>query len=467
MASYHCNLSRVSKNKGHSAQAKFEYISRAGDYKKRTGLQYAESLNMPNFAQEKPELFWESADIYERANSNVAFELKIALPRELNLEQQKNLMRDFIKKELPNAPATFAIHNDEENHNPHCHLMFSSRMMNARTMKLSPDKFFKRASKNKEGRDVGGALKDESMNEKKKLYSYRESVAEITNQHLSENGFDSRVEHRSFRNMGIYDLEPAPRIPLNDYINLKRKIAKEKRTEQWDLKQIESEMLNLKKEIEIEEQRELERKREEEQRELERKQAEEQNPYIDKALSERFLSIAHVFETGLINSEQEKQIVIELRDHLKPVDDWLDRKYNSNKFSEIAKNKISKVLGSKNVIDPNEPDEKCRESLKKSDTFQEVNGKYRRNHTDSILMNNGRDVFNLFAQLKPVRLIEHLRNRLTEIFDKFWDEVNENLYRGSPEDYRKEQEALKAKQQEPQQEPQQAPQQAPQPRRLR
>lgn len=243
MASYHCNFSRVSKNKNQSIEAKYNYISREGSYKKKTGFQYAESVNLPNFAKDNPSLFWECSDIYERKNATVGFELKIALPRELNLEQQKALIRDFIKKELPNAPASFAIHNDEKNHNPHCHLIFSSRMMNPRTMRLSPENFFKRASKNREGRDVGGALKDEELDTKKKIFAFRESVAVITNQHLKENGYTATIDHRSLAEQGLAQ-EAKTRIPMDIYRTVKQEklaIAKE----EDELEKLKSELAKL------------------------------------------------------------------------------------------------------------------------------------------------------------------------------------------------------------------------------
>ncbi|MDG6483485.1 MobA/MobL family protein, partial [Glaesserella parasuis] len=103
MAIYHLNIRHCSRDKGQSSQAKFDYINRIDKYsKKLEDLQYSQSGNLPSFAQNNPELFWQSADKFERANARICTEIEFALPRELTLEQQTELVQSFIKKTIDN-----------------------------------------------------------------------------------------------------------------------------------------------------------------------------------------------------------------------------------------------------------------------------------------------------------------------------------------------------------------------------
>jgi RHS repeat-associated protein len=56
--------------------------------------------NMPEFAQADPHSFWVAADAYERANGRTYTELQIALPRELEPAQRKELAREATKELL-------------------------------------------------------------------------------------------------------------------------------------------------------------------------------------------------------------------------------------------------------------------------------------------------------------------------------------------------------------------------------
>jgi len=159
MATYHLNVRGCSKSKGQSASAKSDYINREDKYtKNRDDLIYSASGNMPSFAQDNPKEFWKSADEFERANARVCTEIEFALPRELNLEQQKELINEFIKKNLDNGnhklTYSYAIHNDKDNHNPHCHLIFSER--NNDGIERTAEQYFRRA--NNKAPEKGGAI---------------------------------------------------------------------------------------------------------------------------------------------------------------------------------------------------------------------------------------------------------------------------------------------------------------------
>lgn len=212
MATYHLNVRRCSKAKGQSAKAKSDYINREDKYSKRfEDLQYSSSGNMPTFAQNGPEKFWEYADIYERSNARVCTEIVFALPRELNLEQQKDLVADFVKNTIDNdqhkLPYSLAIHNDKDNHNPHCHLIFSERSLDG--IERSADQFFKRA--NSKNPELGGAKKSTHANSKEFVQEVRTTWRELANQHLEQHGHIARIDERTLEAQGI-DREASRRI---------------------------------------------------------------------------------------------------------------------------------------------------------------------------------------------------------------------------------------------------------------
>jgi len=147
---------KVGYSKSHAA-----YIQREDGYQsKEEDLVYTESGNM-NFNGEKinAEKFWEYADTYERVNSVAYRELELNIPNEFNHEQAKELIDNFVKKELGEKyPYTYAIHeskNEENQKNLHCHLMFSERELDGIDRDLS--QYFKRA--NSKNPEKGGAKK--------------------------------------------------------------------------------------------------------------------------------------------------------------------------------------------------------------------------------------------------------------------------------------------------------------------
>lgn len=196
MAIYHLNLSHGSRGGGQSAKAKLDYISRSEKYSYHSdrclGLS---SMNLPAWAK-SAEHFWKAADENERANGRLFSEIRVALPIELNLNQQTALVKDFARTILPEQPLTFAIH-DGKGENPHCHLMFSERI----SSNVPEEVFFKR----------NGAKKNRNLKASSWLENTREKWADMTNQALRDNatllermtGKVQSIDHRSLKDQGI------------------------------------------------------------------------------------------------------------------------------------------------------------------------------------------------------------------------------------------------------------------------
>ncbi len=213
MAIYHLQCNIGTKLEGHSAGAKCAYITRTEAYaKKADECAYTASGNMPKWPktnpQEDPAHYWKAADIYERDNGRLFRELEIALPRELNLEQQKALCHAFAEKitnlkgEGGKLPFTFSIHTDKDNHNPHFHLMISERINDGLNRNAST--WFKRASPKDPKK--GGAIKSQELNGKQWLNPTRETWATMANEALKNADQKATIDHRSNKARGIEDI---------------------------------------------------------------------------------------------------------------------------------------------------------------------------------------------------------------------------------------------------------------------
>ena len=211
MASYHLSVKVGVKGK---ASAHAEYIEREGEYKLKNNekLEAVEHGNMPEWAQDNPNLFWQCADEFERKNGSTYREIEIALPRELTLQQRKELVQTFVEQELGEKHAyTWAIHNPkasiEGGEQPHAHIMYSERLQDG--IERSPDQFFKRY--NSKNPERGGCQKSNfaktAEQRKTELVELRERFADLQNAYLEEYGHTDRVDHRSLADQ---DIERSP-----------------------------------------------------------------------------------------------------------------------------------------------------------------------------------------------------------------------------------------------------------------
>ena len=208
MASYHLTVKSGAKGKGASHAA---YISREDKYAKKEKYEDLENKqhgNMPSWAKDNPNLLWQAADNFERANGTSYREFEVALPRELTPDQRLELVNDFVKQEIGDRHAyQFAIHcpnaGIDGKEQPHAHIMFCERINDG--IDRDPEHFFKRAnSKNPERGGAKKASEPQTHTQRKEaLVALRERWAEIQNKHLEKHGCADRVDHRSLKEQGI------------------------------------------------------------------------------------------------------------------------------------------------------------------------------------------------------------------------------------------------------------------------
>ena len=204
MATFHLSLKNgiVGTAKKHA-----EYILRLGRYSdksRKEELKYS-NANLPHWANDAVE-FFEKADIYERVNGRAYVEFEIALPNEINIEDNIFMVENFIDNNIGQDRVwAYAVHSkkaafDDSQDQIHAHIMFSERIVtNAMEEALSPSKFFKRY--NQKNPDRGGYQKDRRYSDRKcsieNLKKVRKDWEVITNSKYEEKNINKKVSSES------------------------------------------------------------------------------------------------------------------------------------------------------------------------------------------------------------------------------------------------------------------------------
>ena len=189
MAIYHIQASVISRSSGGSAVAAAAYRSgekltdeRTGeqhDYSRRSGVDGSEIIapeGAADWVRDRDRL-WNAGELSEkRKDSQVAREVRVALPRELTPEQRRELVREFAKAEFTGRGMVADVsYHDGNSGNPHAHILLTTR-------KLKSDGF---------------GAKDRSWNDKELLLRWREQWAESANRALDRAGSRERIDHRT------------------------------------------------------------------------------------------------------------------------------------------------------------------------------------------------------------------------------------------------------------------------------
>ena len=138
---FHWTTKIVSRNKGKSAVAASAYISGTRmentwdgvthDYTRKKHIIYTEVMLPPNAPQEYADrnLLWNSVEWNEtKANAQLARSIELALPAELNHEQNIALVRKLVQELFVDKGmcADVAFH-DKDDGNPHAHILLTMR----------------------------------------------------------------------------------------------------------------------------------------------------------------------------------------------------------------------------------------------------------------------------------------------------------------------------------------------------
>lgn len=207
MAIYHLSSTIISRSQGRSAvacaayrsgtQINDEHYGKTHDYTKKEEIAHTEIFlpeNAPHEFKDRA-ILWNTVEKNEkRKDAQLAREFTISLPRELSIEQNKELIVNFVKNEFVSLGmiADLAIHNDaakDGEKQPHAHVMLTLREVS----------------------QEGFGLKKREWNDKNMLLYWREKWSEYANQQLFKHGHDIKIDHRTLEEQGI-DLEPQHKI---------------------------------------------------------------------------------------------------------------------------------------------------------------------------------------------------------------------------------------------------------------
>lgn len=223
MAIYHCSAKIIGRSGGRSAVAASAYRSgekitneRDGithDYTGKTGVVHSEILvpvNAPEWANDRSKLWNEVEQVEKSQKAQLAREIEVGLPNELNREQQIELCRDYSKEFANNGMvADYSIH-DKGDGNPHAHIMLTMRPFDengnwgAKQQKVYElDKDGNKQYNSKTKTYKCKSVQTTNWNEKETLQKWREGWAKSANLALERAGHEQRIDHRSNKERGI------------------------------------------------------------------------------------------------------------------------------------------------------------------------------------------------------------------------------------------------------------------------
>jgi ATP-dependent exoDNAse (exonuclease V) alpha subunit len=212
MAIYHLSVKIIGRGSGRSAIGSAAYRAgeklrlvekaayRAGmelrdedtqttyDYTKKGGVVHKEIILPENAPPEYKdrETLWNAVEAREkRKDARLAREIEIALQTEFDLQENIELLREYIKENFVDKGmiVDFVIHNNEGN--PHSHIMLTTR-------DVTPEGFGK---------------KNRDWDKEENVLIWRENWARINNRKFEEKGLEERIDHRTLKAQGI-DREP-------------------------------------------------------------------------------------------------------------------------------------------------------------------------------------------------------------------------------------------------------------------
>lgn len=207
MADYRFSAKVIKRSNGQSAVAAAAYraaerlhddrTGQISDYSRKAGVIHAEVMTpegTPDWMHDRAQL-WNAVEAAERRkDAQLAREIQLSLPHELDQAQRETLLLDFVQEQFVGKGmiADIAIHapnaeGDQRNH--HAHVMLTMR-------ELTGEGFGKKA------RD---------WNSPDQLAQWREQWAHHQNRTLERHGHAARVDHRSFEAQGI-DREPTQHL---------------------------------------------------------------------------------------------------------------------------------------------------------------------------------------------------------------------------------------------------------------
>ena len=239
---YHLRVKFVKRSEGRSSVAASAYRSgeklvderegKTHDYTRKSDIEHSEILlpdHMPANLGSR-ETLWNAVETgIKRKDGQPAFEVEVALPRELSHEQCAQLAREFAIDQFvaKGLPVDLCIHRpiaSDGGEHPHCHFLISTR-------RFSPDGTLAKAATDLQDNpalvrriyalEEAGKIDEAVILQRgTNLGQWREAWADYSNRFLADSGSESRVDHRTLAAQQI-DREPTPNIGFAFYDRLR------------------------------------------------------------------------------------------------------------------------------------------------------------------------------------------------------------------------------------------------------
>jgi hypothetical protein len=216
MAIYHWTARVFTRSAGDNSVIAAAYRAGQRLYCRRTGKSHSfqkkevahrEILTpaaAPEWMHDREQLWNAVEDLEKRKDAQLCREAEFALPRELSLDEQIALARDYVQAEFVavGMVADLCIHAKPGNH--HAHVLLSLRQ-------LTPDGF---------------GQKRRDWNSTELVERWRASWAEHCNRALAVAGHADRIDHRSFAEQGI-TTPPTVHVGRDNGINTEARIRRQ------------------------------------------------------------------------------------------------------------------------------------------------------------------------------------------------------------------------------------------------
>ena len=241
MAIYYFNASVISRSSGRSATASAAYRAaekiqdiKTGvlhDYRKKKGVDEKFILapnSAPTWVYNRSSLWNEVERVEHRINSQLAREIQLAIPRELNRNQQIELVTEYANDLFVSEGmvADIAFH-ELSSHNPHAHIMLTMR-------EIDQEGFNKK--------------KNRDWNKRELLEKQREAWSSYANLALEKAGISERIDHRTLEQQGINRI---PQIHLGSAVTamMKRGVATNKGDRWLEIEQANKQIESLERSL--------------------------------------------------------------------------------------------------------------------------------------------------------------------------------------------------------------------------
>lgn len=210
-SSLHFSLNIISRKDGRSTVAAAAYRSDEKLYDERNGRSFQfkkheeqpESFilapsHAPEWVNDREKLWNEVEKVEKRWTSQLSREIVIALPNDLNNEQQRELIENYTKSQFveKGMVADVNIHRDKD-HNPHAHIMLTMRPFNEDGSWGEKRPFS--GEFDEKGRKI---YLDNPWDNKDNLSLWRDNYQELVNATYERLNLERRFDLRSFERQG-------------------------------------------------------------------------------------------------------------------------------------------------------------------------------------------------------------------------------------------------------------------------